>query len=268
MSGSGILLLFLIASVVFLVLGLALVLYVMQYQKRMMQQNDELQLQEAAHQKVLLEASINSQEQERQRIASHLHDSLGAHLSTVRLSLLMHSEEAPDAKVFLEDAAELLSEGIQIVREISHDLLPGALRSYGLSAAWKELTTQLTERTPLTANFIEVGMPQRLEEQHELALYRITQELINNTLKHAQATTIHLHTAWTSEALAITYRDNGIGFDVNQQRTGLGMYTLESRAQMLNASLSISSSSEGTHVKLTVPLTTIQPKQHENRTSR
>lgn len=259
MSGSGILLLFLSSSLIFLLMGLALVLYVMQYQKRMMQQAEELKEKETIHQEKLLKATIESQEKERSRIAGHLHDGLGALLSTIRLNVLLYGQEHEASKVFSEETAELLSNSIREVREISHDLLPGTLKNYGLMVAWKELFKQVSRYPAIEVSLEETGKTQRLSNNMELALYRVSQELLNNSLRHAKASKIALQVFWQEKELRLTYTDDGIGFEPEKAVGGLGLYNMQSRTQSLGGSILIDSEpGKGVEVSLCVPLESVQ----------
>lgn len=241
MSGSGILLFFLTSSIIFLLMGLALVLFMMRYQRRMMQQVEEIKRKEISHQETLLKATINSQEKERKRIASDLHDSLGAHLSTIRLNVLVYGQEHPTTKEFAESTAEMLSESIQVVREISHDLLPGSLKTYGLMSALRELLNRVESSTAISVSFGFEGEEKRFQNEQELALYRITQELINNTLRHAKASEIEMRVNWLEDGLELKYSDNGVGFISDVQYNGLGMYTIQSRVESFRGNVEFTS---------------------------
>ena len=230
MSGSGTLILFVAAAGIFLLLLLALVIFVVQYQKRVMHQNATIQKQALKHQEVLLKATLNSQEKERARIARNLHDGLGAALSALRLQLLLHAEEKKEDEDFLEEVADNLSGCIQNVRAISHDLLPSTLKSYGLQAAWKELFKSLNQSNAVQAQLEVVGTPTFMDDERSLNLFRVTQELVNNSLKHGQVKTIRLTVEWQAETLLVSYTDDGIGFDKQVVQKGLGMYNLQSRA--------------------------------------
>lgn len=255
MSGSELLFLFLVSSLIFLLMGLALVLFVTRYQQRLISQSEELKLQEAQHQEVLLKATIDSQEKERTRMAGELHDGLGAHLSTVRLNVLMHGQEHPESQEFTENVAEMLFQGIGMVREISHDLLPRALESYGLMPALSELMGNVSHGTALQAEVNCSGTPSRLSGDRELALYRITQELVSNTLRHAQAEHLHLDLDWKDDVLIMKYRDDGVGFDMHDEQRGLGMYNIESRIHSLSGHVKVSSEiGSGMRCRVEVPL--------------
>jgi len=236
-------------------MGLALVLYVVQYQKRMMKQNDEMKTRDAEYQEQLLQAIIDGQEKERTRIASNLHDSLGASLSTIRLSVLMHGEEAVESKTFTEEVASLLSESIQEVRNISHNLLPGTLKTYGLGSALQDLCNKVEESTSIKVEMSPSAKIPRLPEKDELALFRIFQELINNTLKHAKATRIQITIEAGEHDLIMKYTDDGKGFNAEEATNGLGMFTISSRLQSLHGQVQFNEGTlQGMACSITVPL--------------
>lgn len=254
MSGSGILLLFLTSSVIFLVLGLALVLYVMQYQKRMTRQSDEMKNRENEYQKQLVKALIEGQEKERSRIAANLHDSLGAILSATKLKVLLHGEDHPESEAFAQETAQLLSDGITEVREITHNLLPSHLSSFGLPYAVNKLAEKLNASGGIHVMLKNDWGDYRLSEEAELALYRVCQEMLNNTLKHAHATEIQIRFTQGENGHGIEYHDNGDGFDVERVYDGLGIYTIKSRIQAVNGELYIDSQKgKGASFNIVVP---------------
>jgi len=256
MSGSGILLLFLVSSLILLAMGLTLVLYVMQYQKRMMRQSEALRVQETEHQQKLLEAAVESQESERNRIASNLHDGLGALLSTIRLNLLVHAEERPESKAFAEETAALLSESIREVRNISHDLLPAVLQSHGLEAALHELADRIQRTGKIKVELATSGDAQRLPPKTELALYRVSQELANNTLRHAQAEHLTLQLAWESDHLQLGYADDGRGFKPDETVKGLGLHNIRWRTESIGGTFHFETHpGKGFSCTLSLPIT-------------
>lgn len=236
-------------------MGLALVVYVVQYQKRMMQQADDIKSRDEKYQEELIKALVEGQEKERTRIAGSLHDGLGAQLSTIRLNVLLHGEEQLASKDFAENVAEMLSETIDEVRNISHALLPGALKMYGLDAALKELSNKVNQSSGLKMA-LHSSPVERMNEDLELALYRLCQELVNNTLKHARAKHISLHLKDEEAGLNLVYEDDGIGFDSKHIKNGLGMYTLHSRLDAFKGSIEIESSpGKGMKCIMNVPKT-------------
>ena len=256
MSGSGILMLFLVSSIIFLLMGLSLVLFIMQYQKKTISQSEELQNSKVNHQKQMLDATIQSQEAERSRIASNLHDSLGAQLSTIRLFMLMQGEEKKELKEFADESAEMLLESIQEVREIAQDLLPGALKYGGLVSACKQFFNSIEKSTSLQLNAQINGEVIRLSEKNELSVFRVIQELVNNTLKHADASVIDVNLNFQNAKLMIIYKDNGVGLPKKVTHQGLGLYNIESRIQSLKGTYVVNENIEkGVEFVIEIPLT-------------
>lgn len=254
MSGSGILLLFLTSSVIFLLMGIALVLYVMQYQKRMTRQSDEMKTRENEYQKQLVKALIEGQEKERSRIAANLHDSLGAILSATKLRVLLYGEDHPESTEFTEQTAQLLADGINEVREISHNLLPSNLSSYGLQRAVKQLADKVNAPGGIRVELEDNWANYRLPAEAELALYRVCQEMLNNTIKHAQASRVEIGFNHQNLGYSISYNDNGKGFNPELANDGLGLYTIKSRIQAINGELYIDSQEgKGTSFSITLP---------------
>jgi signal transduction histidine kinase len=257
MSGSGILMLFLVSSIIFLLMGLSLVLFIMQYQKKTIIQSEELENSKVNHQKQMLDATIQSQEAERRRIASNLHDSLGAQLSTVRLFMLMQGEEKKELKAFADESAEMLLESIQEVREIAQDLLPSALKYGGLVSASTQFFNSIEKSTSIQLNAQVNGDIIRLSEKNELSVFRVIQELVNNTLKHAKASVIDVDLNFQDSKLLVTYKDNGVGLQNNVNNEGLGLFNIESRIQSLKGEYSVNSNpGKGVEFAIEIPLTT------------
>ncbi len=256
MSGSGVLMLLLGSSIVFLLMGLALVLFIMQYQKKTISQSEELQNSKMKHQQQMLAATIESQEAERKRIAANLHDSLGAQLSTIRMFLLMQGEENEGVKPFAEESGEMLLQSIQEVREIAQDLLPSALKYGGLKSACSQFLENTQNSTPLQINTQYSGVFIRLSEKSELSIFRIIQELVNNTLKHAEASIIDVELIYEEDNLFLNYSDNGKGMTKEKQNQGLGMYNIASRVQSLKGKYTCESTPRnGVHFAIKIPIT-------------
>lgn len=248
--------LFLVSSIIFLLMGLSLVLFIMQYQKKTIIQSEELQNSKVNHQKQMLDATIQSQEVERKRIASNLHDSLGAQLSTIRLFMLMQGEDKKELKEFADESAEMLLESIQEVREIAQDLLPGALKYGGLVSACQQFFNSIEKSTPMQLNAQFNGEVIRISEKNELSIFRVIQELINNTLKHAGASVIDVELNYQDSKLMINYKDNGVGLPENVNNQGLGLYNVESRIQSLKGEYMVNNNpGKGVEFMIEIPLT-------------
>ncbi|MBL7845035.1 MAG: sensor histidine kinase [Cyclobacteriaceae bacterium] len=235
-----------------LVLVVAIVLFVIVYQKRILQSQLEKQQLEANFQQKMLEAALESQENERRRIAADLHDSVGAMLATVKLGMgnMLRSGKTEDQ----DFTRSVLDETISSVRKISRDLMPSTLEHYGLSAALREFCERLQQSSDITFSFIEEGEASMLALRDSSTLYRIVQELVSNAVKHSGAKVVTISLTWKKPELMLVVQDNGCGFSVEEkkkQNGGLGLYNLENRARVLGATLNYNSApATGTRIEL------------------
>jgi two-component system NarL family sensor kinase len=248
-------LMFAIATSGMLVLALAIVFFVLFYQKRMLANKLRQQQLESEYQQKMLLASLQSQESERRRIAGDLHDSIGAMLSAVRVSLSTLVRKEAQIAPHVEQTKKILDETIDSVRRISRDLMPSTLEKFGLSFALKEMCEQYATVSGVNIEFAQEGAPVPVDKSKEVMIFRIVQEFFNNSLKHSAADRILLSMNWSPE-LNIVIEDNGKGFDVREhQSKGLGLFNMENRARIIQAALNIESEpGQGTRAMLTIPM--------------
>jgi signal transduction histidine kinase len=232
-----------------LLVGGALVLFVVTYQKRLLQQQLRQRETEAEYQQQLLAAVIEAQEHERERIGRDLHDGIGATLATTRL-LMGRLETNSQATADTEESGlfgmvnELMGTAVHDVRSISHSLFPAVLSRYGLAEALQHLVDVSNETGALDVE-LEVDYPQPLPLAQELALYRICQELIHNALKHAKgATRLDVLLRQRGPLLTLVVEDDGCGLDPAHLAAdgkptikGAGLRSIDVRVQMLHARL-------------------------------
>lgn len=236
-----------------------IIFFVLVYQKKMIRQEVAMQRMETEHQKNLLNATIESQEQERQRIARDLHDEVGAMLSVIKMSLQQVERKAEQEKtkeLTLETKA-MVTETIDNVRRISKDLMPVALLKLGLPTALEDLFKKLENLEGLKATSLLKGTPQPLPQATALGLYRVIQEALNNCLKHAKASVITCILRFQPNGLHLSFEDNGKGFDLESllkskdSTKGLGVKNIESRVNMLGGKLKHTSApGKGTQIHI------------------
>lgn len=201
-----------------------------------------LQLEE--EKKLLAARSIvEGQEEERKRIAKDLHDGLGVILSTVKMHLSIIKDKSVENKPMIEKASKLLEQATGDVRRISHNMMPGLLTKLGLFEATEDLFDRINETEEIKANLWIDGEQTRFPENIEIMLYRIIQELVNNTIKHAEATILSLNIEVQSGLLKIDYSDNGKGFNVDEKLDSktMGLSSMQSRVNFLNGKVDIES---------------------------
>jgi signal transduction histidine kinase len=144
---------------------------------------------------------------------------------------------------------------IQGVRSISQDLRPVVLERLGLSEAVKSMVVTVNELKVVTATFEDISR-KTVSKENELNVYRILQELINNTLKHANATEISILFKNELANFVIVYQDNGIGFqqEILPQKKGIGLKNIESRLSILSGKLSYENVPKGIKLTLLIPV--------------
>lgn len=224
-----------------LLLVIAIVLFMVFYQKRMLQEQYKRQQMELEFQQKMIEAALQSQEEERHRLAGELHDNIGAMLSAIRLGIITLGRQIGEPQL-VDYPKEMLDETIQSVRRISRDLMPATLEKFGLAPAVKELCDRFQSTAGLPISCEIVGEIKGTEKTQELLLFRIVQELINNALKHAQATKIKV-TLTDNHGITVDVEDDGVGFDAEAIKNsrepgkGLGLFNIENRARALGATI-------------------------------
>lgn len=239
------LLLFLTGTLGLLFLASTLILFVFINQKRMLSQRNRLQALKSSYQQEMLKAAIDAQEKERKRIAEDLHDEVGAMLSLARLNASRASEFSVNeaGRKLTRDTIKIIDDTINNVRRISKDLLPSILEEFGLIQAIEELVTKINASNIVSVKFEYQGEFNNLYPEVELALYRVTQELVNNAIKHADAEEIDIHLAAKNGHLILKVLDNGSGFkveEVNRKSTferGIGLKNIHSRVSMLDGEI-------------------------------
>jgi two-component system NarL family sensor kinase len=239
-----------------LLLAIAIVLFMVMYQKRMISEQLKRNQLEADLQQKMMQAELESQENERRRLAADLHDSIGGMLSAIRVGISTISKQVTDPNI--EQTKQMLDDTISSVRRISRDLMPSTLERFGLTQAIQEMCERFSSTTKLPIHFHEQGILNGLDKTKELMLFRITQELINNTIKHAQASQLDISVE-AADKLKIVAEDDGVGFNIDEQlnsgKKGLGLFSIQNRASLLGATLEYEKDrKKGTRVTLTLPL--------------
>lgn len=262
LSNSEFTLMFIIATIGMLLMAVAIISFIVFYQKKMLQQELHRERMEAEFQKKMLQAALDSQENERRRLAGDLHDSIGAMLSAIRVGLatLVRKQAVEEAAIL--PTKEMLDETIASVRAISWDLMPSTLEKFGLSQGLSEMCNRIAHATGLDLSFEEKGTARRLSARKENMLFRIVQELLNNALKHSGANAIHVKLHFGQRYLYIIVSDNGKGFDYQKQKgdrsrnTGLGLFNIENRARLMGANMTFDTGpSRGSKISIRLALT-------------
>lgn len=248
-----------VAIVTMLLMAGAIVVFVVFYQKRMIKEQMKRQILEYEFQQKMLQAELESQETERRRLAEDLHDSIGGMLSTIRVGITTMAKLLPEPQS-IDQTKQMLDDTITSVRRISTDLMPATLEKFGLKHALEELCERFQNTSKITIQFQEHGNFPPLDKPRELMIFRITQELLNNAVKHSQASEVVVTLA-SGDPLAICVEDNGVGFDAEaikkniKSGKGLGLFNIDNRARLLGGKVDyIMPPEKGSKILLTLPL--------------
>jgi signal transduction histidine kinase len=248
-----------IATIILALILFALVYFRQRARKdRIISQQKIRQLEE---EKKLLSAKllIEGQEEERKRIALELHDGLGVLLSATKLQFTSIADISPENKPLIDRATHLLEQATGDVRRISHNMMPGLLTKMGFYEAVGDMIDNINDTPEINAVFVIEGDQSRLPENKEIMLYRVVQEMVNNTLKYARAKNITLKVVNSDSYLNMIYSDDGVGFDLNKilesPNTNIGLKSIESRIGFLNGEIKLETSpGHGVRYAISVPL--------------
>ncbi len=213
--------------------------------------------------KMVIQSLIEGADNERSRVAKELHDGLGQHLTAASLNL---NSLIPEISKLGEKNAGKFENGIRFLktaieesRNIAHNLMPKAIEDFGIILSLKSLFNQIEKSTKLKINFYEnIGEKIRLDMQVELNIFRITQEAINNVIKHADATEIFVQLMLHPNEIIYTFEDNGKGFDkiiLNSGKKGIGIKSMYNRAKAMSGHCDVDSSiDQGTTITIVIPI--------------
>lgn len=252
--------------IIFLILLSICIIYITRIYHQKEIQKKQAQIQSKQIQSILKDQELKSistmleaQETERKRIAEDLHDRVGSILSTVKLYFnsldnKMDSYQQENHEQYTK-ANKLLDDAVHEVRQISHNLVSGILMQFGLVPALRDLCTTIEGAGQLKASLNLHGLDERIESAIEIAVYRIIQELISNTMKHAKATEITISLTRLNHHLNIMVEDNGKGFDTQAINSGIGLKNIRSRVEKLSGKINFDSViGRGTIVIVEIPV--------------
>jgi signal transduction histidine kinase len=234
-------LLLLMGGLGFIALLTALLFFI--YNKNKQLNLQRIQVLEKEKETQRMKSIIEGEEKERKRFAQELHDGLGAVLATVKMQISGIPNKFPkvQSSETYQKAESLIDDACRTVREISHDLMPYVLEQQGLLPAIDDMCQNLGMHHNVSFDFIPFGNENELSDVIKITLYRITQELLKNIIKHAQATEVIVQLTIEEEEIILIVEDNGIGFNPALYRKGIGIENIKSRAEYLHGTLDVDS---------------------------
>ena len=236
-------------------------------QKKKLQHQKDINTLREQQQNSLIEAAVRSEELERHRIAETLHDEVGAILSSTKLHLqgITHTNLTERELQLFHRSKELLDEGIQKVRGISHNLHSNILKEFGLNEAIRHFMKKVVQSdmmqatTELDDNYVTEN------PENDISIYRTMQELVNNIMKHAGATRIHIASVYSGSELKLTISHDGRGLSQKEfeafrySKDGLGLKNIQNRVILLRGAINFDAKPDDNQITLTLPLQTTMP---------
>ncbi len=205
---------------------------------------------------VSIDAMIEGQEKERQKVANELHDDLGSLMATVKLHF--DNVKVDEKDPAMKNAQALLEKAYQKIRGMAHAKNSGVMANHGLLPAVQKMARTINETNALMVTVEDFGLADRMENSLELTIFRILQELVANIIKHAQATKASIQFTQHEDKLNIIVEDNGRGFDMSsvaRTANGMGLGTIEKRIEHLEGAFTVDSvKDKGTSILIDIPV--------------
>jgi len=231
-----------------------------QYKRYRFKQEAKMKTALMTQQQLATKAVLEAEENERQRIAKDLHDSIGQMMSAAKMNLSAFESEIKfqdeEQQSEFGKIIQLVDESCKEVRNVSHNMMPNALLKSNLASAVREFIDKLDQRK-LQVHLYTEGLDERLDSNIETVLYRVVQECVNNVIKHAAATTLDISLIKDKDGISGTVEDNGSGFDTTDKRkvNGMGLKNIITRIEYLKGTVEFDSTpGKGTLVALYVPV--------------
>ena len=242
-----------------LMLTIGIVLFIMLYQRKLMRKNIAFRQIEEMLKKQELEsayAMLEGQEVERKRLAAEVHDNLGSILVTLNMyaDTALKVEDVDKRNQMISKISEYAGKATEETRNLAHRLDAAELRHFGLEKAIKALLEAIKDNYSFQIGFT-YNIDGEVKGEDALNIYRMVQELVNNTLKHANASKIELTMSeMDNSLLSIIYEDNGPGFQPEKLRKGMGLNNITSRVQKMDGEISFKKEPSGMCTTIEIPI--------------
>lgn len=247
-----------IGTIFFIILAVFFIAFLLAYQKKQHQYQAEKEKLASEFAKALLKTQLEIKEQTLQNISYELHDNLGQLASLIKIHLnLIERKKASNPNETLQEAKELTKQLIVGIKQLSLDLNGNRLTEIGLLTALQEEVERLKKLHLFDIELIHKGEDFTLSKDKMIILYRMSQEILNNIVKHSNANKVLIKLYFIENLLTLVFHDNGLGFNIEDKlsNNGNGLINLQSRAQMIDAEFSMESKlNKGTTVTIKIQL--------------
>ena len=207
--------------------------------------------------RTMLKASIDAQENERELISNELHDNVNQLLASTKLFIGLIDTENPKNKYSVERSIEYLDQTIKEIRDLSHGMSPAVLQYIGLTKAVEEMFEKINQCNKIKFSFEHANCTEDSPERraNDLIIFRIIQAQVANIIKHSSASRAEASLVVKGDFLELIIADNGVGFDINKTKKGLGLLNIVNRTELLNGTVSLESKpGKGCTLKVRIPV--------------
>lgn len=255
-----------IIIIIGIILGLLLVGFIVTtlflYQRRQKRQEEDMVRMKDQYEKEALLSQLEIQENTFKAIAQELHDNIGQMLSVVKITLsALPLEKEHKAFELVINSQQVLHKAMADLSNLTKSLHTERIADVGLAESIRFELHAIEKAGIVKVNFSNEGYEYPFDEQKSIYLFRIFQETLNNTLKHAKATELNVDLVYTDDFFTMTIADNGVGFNINEKKqnttpgSGVGLRSLYNRSGIIGAEISIDSKPGiGTSVLIKLPL--------------
>ena len=255
----------LFGAIIMLSIALLVIYFVTAHRKKYLIQKNELQRIENERELVLLKAIIYGQEEERNRIARNLHDSVGAELSMLKLNFskyLYFMQATDEEKNKFRNGLNNLDRTIEAISTVCKDLYPLTLQNSGIIRTFEDLIRRTNESGAINCTFECTVLDRELSQNYEntLSIFRIFQEVLNNLIKHSQSSILKIMLVKNAEGIELQFTHNGLSFTnenaeafINENK-GIGLRSIQNRINLLKGNINYFSNDTNVVVLITLPI--------------
>ena len=216
----------------------------------------ELNDQKIQQQKLIAQIAIQSQEKEKNEVATELHENINQILAVAKMNLDFFNRDLPDADKYIKKSHDNIERALQEIRKLSHSLATPSLNNYDPIEAIKELINDYASKGDFKVEFLNtLNTSIQLSDEIKLTIYRIAQEQLNNVFKHAKATDLIIKIYSDNEGVSFSIIDNGIGFTNNLKSIGMGLKNIENRVKLHSGKMTLDTDiGKGCRLDIFLPL--------------
>lgn len=249
-----------------LFLAAVIILFVIYYQRKMLLKEAQMKIMEHEKQLELFKATVEAEENQKEKIARNLHDEINPLLTILKYNISKHRIEIQKSKFAVDSFTkdeEILDKAIEGIRTACLELIPSFLLHHGLVQSLENFICNLKQIEQIAAEFENTITPEEIEffdVQEQLNIYRICLEISNNLFKHSKCTQLKIVLNSTNNNVCIDFQHNGIGVNnkemdsFTEKSTGLGLKSLKARTLILNAKIDYLKNDKSSSIKLLIPL--------------